>query len=373
MNLLTAIHHRLVPQEQELSYTPYLSLAYLAIFFVNLYFRPVSGLELVAVIAALIVFLICYFRSYWCQGRQLAFYIGAIFAIGVAMAEVNYGASVFFVYAATLCAFFKTKKTAMYSLMLLISLIGLFSALTHQSGYFWIPATLFSFIIGLMMIHQEEVDRKNKAIKLSQQQIQSLAKTAERERISRDLHDILGHSLSVITLKSELASKMIDKQMPFEQIRAEIKAIEQLSRTTLAQVRGAVTGYNHATIDIELLQARVATDAASITLTTDISPKPLPQEIESQLALILREAITNIVRHADTQKAWVSLTHDNESLTLSIADQGSMLGYQANAGLNNMSERIRKLGGNMSIKTQPTTLLFTLTLDPVNANTAGTT
>lgn len=360
MSILSQLHRRLLPQGQELGYIPYLSLAYLAIFFVNLYFNPVSGLTLVAVIAAIITFLVCYFRAYWCQGRELVFYIVAIFFIGAAMTEVNFGASVFFVYSAVFCAFLNTQRTALCALVMVISAIGLFSAITQQTSYFWIPAVLFSFIIGLMMVHQAEVDRKNKAIKLSQQQIQALAKTAERERIGRDLHDILGHSLSVITLKSELASKMIDKNMPLEKIRDEIKAVETLSRDTLAQVRGAVSGYNQATIDTELLQAKVATEAADIALLTEIMIEPLDANIESQLALILREAITNIIRHADTEKAWVSLVYNHGNIEMSIKDQGSIGRYQANSGLNNMRERISKIGGSMTVESTPTCLTFSL-------------
>jgi len=361
MNIFNKIHAKLLPQDQELGYVPYLTLAYLAIFFTNLYFSPVSGLTLIAVVGALLVFLICYFRAYWCHGRQLLFCITAIFAVGVAMAQINVGASVFFVYAATFCASFNSQRSSMYALITTIGAIGLFSALTNQTGYFWIPAVLFSFIIGLMLIHQAELDRKNSALKLSQQQIQSLAKTAERERISRDLHDILGHSLSVITLKSELAGKMIDANQPIDKVREELKGIETLSRATLAQVRGAVTGYNNATFDTELLQARIATSAASIELIVAIDTVELPASTEAQLALIMREAITNIIRHADTTKAWITLTDDNDTLNLTISDEGCMTNYQPNSGLGNMKERIESLGGFINIQGAPQTILrFTL-------------
>lgn len=360
MNILQKIHHQLVPKDSDMGFIPYLSLAYLAIFFVNLYFNPVTGTTLVAVILSLIIFLVCYFRALWVNGKQLAICIAGIFGVGVAMAQINFGASVFFVYAAVICAQFKTHRVAFGVLIFVICSIGLFSALTQQSTFFWIPAVLFSFIIGLMTVHQAEVDRNNKALKLSQQQIEALAKTAERERIGRDLHDILGHSLSVITLKSELASKMIDKSMALDKIRDEIKAVEQLSRDTLAQVRGAVVGYNQATIDTELLQAQVATKAADIELITSIEAPTLPQAIESQLALIMREAITNIVRHADTQKAWVKLdSHDNR-VELSIKDEGTMVNYKEHTGLNSMRQRITKLGGEMAIETTPTCLRFSL-------------
>ncbi len=317
-----------------------------------------SGLRLVAVILALMIFLVCYFRAHWVRGKQLVVCIAGIFGIGVAMAQINFGASVFFVYAAVFCAQFKTHRSALGALMFVICSIGLFSAVTQQSSYFWIPAILFSFIIGLMTVHQAEVDRKNKALKLSEQQIEALAKSAERERIGRDLHDILGHSLSVITLKSELASKMIDKGIALDKIREEIKAVEELSRETLAQVRGAVVGYNQATIDTELLHAQVATKAANIELISDIESEKLASNIEAQLALIVREAVTNIVRHADTKKAWVTLQFQDTGIELSIKDQGSMTDYNENSGLSGMRQRITKLGGEMHIETTPTCLRF---------------
>ena len=358
MNLLKKIHRGLVPYDSDMGYAPYLSLAYLTIFFVNLYFAPVTGLKLAAVIIALIVFLICYFRAFWVDGVQLVICIVSIFAIGVAMAQINFGASVFFVYAAAMCSQLKTHRIALGSLIFVICSIGLFAAITQQSTFFWIPAILFSFIIGLMTVHQAEVDRKNKALKLSEEHIEALAKTAERERIGRDLHDVLGHSLSVITLKSELASKMIDKGVALDKIREEIKAVEELSRETLAQVRGAVVGYNQATIDAELLHAQVATKAADIELISDIEVNTLTSDVESQLALIVREAITNIVRHAETKKAWVTLHTRNTGVELSIKDQGSMTDYKENSGLNGMRQRITKLGGEMYIETAPTCLRF---------------
>lgn len=366
MNLLKKIHSKLVPSHMGL--IPYLSLAYLAIFFVNLYFDPVSDISALVVAVGLIAFLACYFSSLWVHGPQLIACIASIFIIGVVMAQFNFGASVFFVYAAAACSQFKTYRVALGALTFIICSIGLFAAFTQQSTYFWVPAVLFSFIIGLMTVHQAEVERKNKALKLSQQQIEALAKTAERERIGRDLHDILGHSLSVITLKSELASKMIDKGIELDKIRDEIKAVEQLSRETLAQVRGAVVGYNQATIRDELLQAQVATKAADIELISNIETLELPADTESQLALITREAITNIVRHAETERAWVTLREQDNVIELTIADQGEMNDYQANSGFNSMRQRIVKLGGEMHIQNAPTKLRFLLPVAPELGN-----
>ena len=109
MKLLTQIHHRLIPQTLNLGYVPYLSLIYLWIFFTGLYFYPPQGLQIAAVLVGVVTFLVCYFRVYWSSNSQLFFYIMAIVLIGVAMAEINWGASVFFVYAAVFCGVYDTK------------------------------------------------------------------------------------------------------------------------------------------------------------------------------------------------------------------------------------------------------------------------
>jgi two-component system sensor histidine kinase DesK len=218
-----------------------------------------------------------------------------------------------------------------------------------------------SITLGLLNINRTEVLKKNKALKQSQQETKHLAKIAERERISRDLHDLLGHSLSVITLKSELAGKMIDKGVSPEKIKTEIKEVEELSRKTLAQVRDAVKGYNIATIKGELLQVRVATEAAKIELIANIELESLPTNFESELALIIREAITNVIRHAETEKVWIDLKKVATHLILTISDQGKITTIKEQSGMQNMRTRINQMGGEMNVVNTPNTQLkFTL-------------
>ena len=178
-----------------------------------------------------------------------------------------------------------------------------------------------------------------------------MAETAERERISRDLHDLLGHTLSIITLKSELAAKMLRKGLPSENILTEVEAVEQLSRETLSQVRGAVRGYNSATIEGELQQAKVATKAANIELQEQINVTSLDSHIESELAL------TNVIRHADTKVAEVHLLQTAEQIVLRIADHGKMTTSKENSGFRNMRTRIESIGGTMMIEKEPNTQL----------------
>ncbi|NQZ05936.1 MAG: sensor histidine kinase [Algicola sp.] len=312
---------------------------------------------MVIVVTGLIVFLICYFRAFAVQELRLAYYILAICLIGVALSEINTGASIFFIYAAAFSGNFHNRNIALSALLSVLLFIIFYTILTHKSGYFWIPAVFMSVTLGMQNIHRIEILQKNRELKESQQQIKQLAETAERERISRDLHDLLGHTLSVITLKSALAAKMIDKNLPMAQIRTEIKAVEKLSRETLSQVRGAVRGYNTATIDGELLQAKVATQAATIKLIENIEVTDLNPQVEAELALIIREAITNVIRHADTETVCIALTEVAGQIKLTISDEGQMITKKEQSGMQNMRVRTKNIGGEMTVTYLPNTHL----------------
>ena len=361
MSLLLKIHYFLLPQDEDIGYAVYSNLLFLSLFFGNLYFRPVHGFDMVIIIAGLMIFLVLYFRAFSAQENDLIYYIAAMCFIGVALSEINIGANIFFIYAAVFSGELYNKRKALITLLLVLAFIIFYSVITDKSSYFWLPAIFMSITLGLLNINRTEVLKKNKALIQSQQETKHLAKIAERERISRDLHDLLGHSLSVITLKSELAGKMIDKGVSPEKIKTEIKAVEELSRKTLAQVRDAVKGYNIATIKGELLQVRVATEAAKIELIENIELESLPTGIESELALIIREAITNVIRHAETEKVWIVLKQVATHLTLTISDQGQITTIKEQSGMQNMRTRINQIGGEMNVVNTPNThLKFTL-------------
>lgn len=363
MIFLYKMHHALLPQDHDLGVAPYLNLLFLAFFFLYFYYVPPQGINIFLIAVGMTCFLVCYFRAYWFSGNRLIFYIVAILAIGILMSEISLGGSTFFIYAAAFACGFGSKNKSFLVLVAIMAVVIAYAFLTGKPIYYWIPAVFMSVMIGTLNIHQTEVMNKNKALKQSQTEIQTLARTAERERISRDLHDLLGHTLSVITLKSELAGKMIDKGVALDKIRKEVKAVEQLSRETLAQVRDAVKNYNKATIQGELLQARVATEAANIELVDDIQLQLLSERVESELALIIREAITNVIRHANTKSVWVKLFKQDNDIFLEISDEGCETEFNRNSGMQNMKSRIEKIHGKMTITYKPNTcLIFSLPL-----------
>ena len=138
----------------------------------------------------------------------------------------------------------------------------------------------------MINVHFSQRGREQRKLLHAQEEIEHLAKIAERERIARDLHDVLGHTLSVIVLKSELASKLVEQ----EPVRAksEMADVEQTARTALAEVRQAIGGYRSNGLVAELAQARATLETAGITVECDQVPVKLPATQESVLSLAVR-------------------------------------------------------------------------------------
>ncbi|MDU1658748.1 MAG: sensor histidine kinase, partial [Stenotrophomonas maltophilia] len=209
----------------------------------------------------------------------------------------------------------------------------------------WMPAV--SFIVGLVVNVEALSHQRDIALQLSQDEVRRLATTAERERIGRDLHDLLGHTLSLITLKLELARKLYDRDDA--RARQEIGEAEAIAREALAQVRSAVTGIRASDLAGELASARLLLECQQVHLQYT-PPPPMPVDVERGLALVLREAATNIVRHAQATRVQVDFMLEERQLVMQIRDDGRG-GVQAEGnGLCGMRERAMALGGQLSLQ-----------------------
>jgi two-component system sensor histidine kinase DesK len=190
--------------------------------------------------------------------------------------------------------------------------------------------------------------RKDVELRLSQVEVRRLATLAERERIGRDLHDLLGHTLSLVTLKSELARRLAIADPPRAQ--REMEEVERVSRHALAEVRAAVTGMRRGDLAAEIISARLMLEASDVAFEASLPISlGLPPDTEATLALVLREAITNIHRHARARNARVVVSHEPGRFCMQIHDDGrGGLGAHGN-GLAGMRERVQGLGGLMQI------------------------
>jgi two-component system sensor histidine kinase DesK len=208
---------------------------------------------------------------------------------------------------------------------------------------------VFVPLIGGVNLHFAQVGRANARVQRAESEIGRLAAVAERERIARDLHDVLGHTLSLIVLKSELAAKLAERD-PTRAAR-EIREVEQVSRAALAEVREAIRGYR-ATLDDEAARARRLLDAAGIRAEVAIGERPPDRARDEALALVLRETVTNVVRHSGATVCRVAAACADGACTLTVADDGRGGGrggaVHEGGGLRGVRERVEALGGRVA-------------------------
>lgn len=192
--------------------------------------------------------------------------------------------------------------------------------------------------------------RKNQEQRLSAEEVRRLAANAERERIGRDLHDLLGHTLSLITLKLELSRKLFDNDS--ERARRELGEAEGVARHALAEVRAAVTGIRATGLAGELASARLLLRTSDVAFEVGDMPV-LPDAVDDTLAMVLREAVTNIHRHARATHASVDVKVIDGYALMRVRDDGRGGVKASGNGLNGMRERVRTVGGSLRINSLP--------------------
>lgn len=353
---------RLLPKNKDIGWTPYAWLIYLTSVPLYAYMSRQTSVRFWAfTVLGMLVFLVLYFRGYWMEGKKLLWIIAAIALLGVIYSPTNPGASVYFVYAAAFVAYTGDTAFAVRILPLILVLIGLETWVFHLPPYFWIPATVFSILIGAINIHYMQRHRDTKKLLMVQEEVEHLAKVAERERIARDLHDVLGHTLSVIVLKSELAAKLAEKE-PARAVQ-EIKDVERISRDALAQVRSTVRGYQALSLQAEAEQAAATLQAAGVKVECDFASANISPTQEGVLALALREAVTNVIRHSQARSCDLRLRPVEGGCELEIKDDGCGRMSPEGTGLTGMRHRVEALGGKLVREVSSgTRLLITLPL-----------
>jgi two-component system sensor histidine kinase DesK len=201
--------------------------------------------------------------------------------------------------------------------------------------------------IGAAMVAMGEIMRANRELHDARAELARLAVADERERFARDLHDLLGHSLSVISLKAQLARKRLPDDP--HAAATDVADIETVSRDALREVREAVSGYHKPVLDTELLGARTALDAAGIETTIDRPAVELPSEVEAVLAWTVREAATNVIRHSGARHSTIRLVPALDQASVEIVDDGPGINGAegGGTGLTGLKERLAQAGGRL--------------------------
>ncbi|HLU75792.1 MAG TPA: sensor histidine kinase [Nonomuraea sp.] len=197
--------------------------------------------------------------------------------------------------------------------------------------------------IGLLFTRVRRTGVLARRLRDAQGEVARLAAADERLRIARDLHDLLGHSLSVIVLKAELAGRLAE-DVP--EVRREIGDIESVARKALAEVREAVAGYRQRRLAEEIDGAVAVLRAAGVEARTRLPGPPLPPRADALLAWAVREGVTNVVRHAGAAHCTIDVTYEEGTATLDIVDDGhGGARRDSGSGLAGLAERVRDAGG----------------------------
>jgi two-component system sensor histidine kinase DesK len=219
-------------------------------------------------------------------------------------------------------------------------------SVTNATGQF-----LNELLVGLTAVAGRLLIQANQQLSQAREQIARLAVGEERLRFARDLHDLLGHSLSVIALKSELAGRLI-KTTPGLAAH-EVEDIEKVARDALHEVREAVAGYRQPTLAAELAGAKEALTAAGIAFHVDNDHAPLPPAVEAVLAWSVREGVTNVMRHSQAQRCAVRIANKDGVAMVEVVDNGRGGTPEAGSGLHGLRERVLERGGTLTAESLP--------------------
>jgi two-component system, NarL family, sensor histidine kinase DesK len=349
-------------------------LAYSGFVFFDPIFEPSRALW----IGTLVVFFVFigimwgYIRSTDAGNPIRYWMIAATFLLGIVTFPWNQGGSTFFVYTAAFLPFavdsIRRVLTLFFIEIVIVSTEGyIFHAVPGFLHVSW-PNVLIAIFLVLMIgggnILFAEQRRADCKLREAQQENLALAAIAERERIARDLHDVLGHTLSVIVLKAELANRLLTSTVPASdphRAATEIADVERIARTALSDVREAIGGYRARGLGAEIEAARRTLDAAGVTLLLDADTTTtahLSAAEETALSLALREAVTNIVRHACASTCRLRFITADNHRRLIVEDNGHSAHIHEGNGLRGMRARIEALGGHLSLQQDSGTRLL---------------
>jgi two-component system, NarL family, sensor histidine kinase DesK len=338
---------RVLPDDGRIGMSPYAWLVYLAFLFMELAIGENSLFNWAVILGSIAIFLPLYFRFYWERGIRAQLCAAAIGALGLVVMPFNGGGCTYVIYSAALLGWMSPARRAILSLGALLGLTLAVAGILSLPPWAWLPGATGIVAVGLGNMHFAAMHRKNMVVRRAQQEVEQMATVAERERIARDLHDLLGHTLSVIVMKSELASKLAD--IDAQRAIAEIRDVERVSRETLTEVRRAVQGYRERGLWGEIENAAKTLRSAGVAFECDVAPLALPPRQETALALALREAITNVVRHARASACRVSLHADGGGVVFCVHDDGHGGTPREGNGLQGMRTRIAEAGGTLAV------------------------
>lgn len=302
--------------------------------------EPFTKTWLLALYAA---FLALYLGGQVVRGPRILWLVAGLDLIAVLGSLENPSAAAFYIYGSALIAHGFPQRQAMRVLAAQVLVGTAAAAALNMQWWYYMASVIISALIGAVTIQAAAKAAGDARLRMAQDEIERIAKLAERERIARDLHDLLGHTLSVVVLKSELAQKLMSRD-PGRAMQ-EIAEVERVARQGLADVREAITGYRSSGLAAEIEHVRETLTTAGIDTTIEARALALAPAQETALSLALREAATNVIRHAAATKCHIRFYAQDGSALMEVQDDGKGGDAPFGNGLTGMRERIQALGG----------------------------
>jgi len=314
-------------------------------------FEQFDAFRLIASFIIYFAFLGLYAKAAFAVGEKAFLPVFTIVLLSTIGTYITPGTQSLFGFATFFCGFnFPFRKGFSGLIGIIIAIVSAALLFDFNDIYFIAPAMIISTAL-FFMGRAERKDRIHRQQEhLSDQKIEQLAAIAERERIARDLHDIVGHSLTSIALKAELAEKMITANHQ-AQAKQEINDVAQLSREMLSTIRRTVSGLKNRDLPHHLSHfiQQLIQNGFIVENKNDLTE--LNADLESTIILILTEAVTNILKHSNGSKVSIVLSQSKESIQIQVADNGSATNFIKGNGLAGIEDRCQQFNGKLAIST----------------------
>ena len=304
--------------------------------------------QYLSMLAALVLFLLCYFWAYRSCRNNMHWPIAGIVLVATLITPVNPGSIAMFAYAGFFIGYAYPLRHFLWLMAALVAVLLLLE-LTLT-----IPWRLFLYmgvpiVLGVSFLGRaEQAKQRHRVAELqSEDEIKQLATMVERERIARDLHDILGHTLSSIILKADLAEKLLARQHT-DAAQQQLTELSQIARDTLSQVRQSVSGYKHQGLAAEVTKLLSRLRDAGFQAELQGEVPQLDSRRETALILALTELVTNVMRHSKGERCQLSFVTQPNSLQMCISDNGQSDAISEGNGLRGLRERLAAIDGSLS-------------------------
>ncbi|RLV59360.1 sensor histidine kinase [Parashewanella curva] len=313
-------------------------------------------------LAIIPVYVLVYFQAYRCPTKQVHYPILGLLTLAIIATPFNSGSMALFSFVGFFCGFhYSLKRLAIIIPIIVLLLFGL-NIWLFPNYYFFGYASAIYLALSLIGYASSQKGLANRQKQQSAEEIKTLATIVERERIARDLHDLIGHSLSSISLKAELAETLI-QQNRLEEAQQHLSELAEISRNGLSEIRETVSDYKCKGLanTVTDLCKRLREKSLVVSLTSDI-PSQLSARVESQLSLMLTELGNNILRHSQADECEINFEQTQTSLKVTVMDNGHCESISEGNGITGIRERIKALNGEFDYQTSPN-CIFTIKLD----------